>query len=120
MTDLARDPLVVGGGSDRLHVSVAEGTFLAPRVGLLEVPDGVHRRSPIVTQLAEGVGDEEISRDEEGGAHNSKGDEKTRDLLWHAVHPFRSGFGSVLDEGGPRPNPCHPHPGQRKNSAGRR
>jgi len=91
MTDLARDPLVVGSGPDRFHVSVAEGAFLTACVRLRELLDGVHRRCSVVAELAEGVGNEEVSCDEEAGAHDGEGDEKTRDLLWHAVHPFRSG-----------------------------
>jgi len=117
VADFAGNPLVVGGGPDRFHVSVAKSAFLTPRVCLLESLDGVHRSGPVVTQLAKGVGDEEISRDEEGGAHNGEGDEKTRDLLWHAVHPFRWGNRIVLDEGEPRPNPSDPGPGKCKNGA---
>jgi len=92
MTDLAGDPLVVGSGPDRFHVSVAEGAFLTPCVCFRELFDGVHRRGSVMTELPEGVGNEEVSRDEEAGAHDGECDEKTRDLLWHAVHPSVRGI----------------------------
>jgi hypothetical protein len=89
MADLAGYTLVVGCGSGRLHISVTESALLAPSVGFLQVPDGVHRCSPIMTKVPEGVRDQEIPGDQEGGTHQGKDQEKTRDLLRHAVHPFR-------------------------------
>jgi hypothetical protein len=44
-----------------------------------------------VPELTEGVGYEEVPSDEEGRTHQRENDEKTRDLLRHAVHPFRWG-----------------------------
>jgi hypothetical protein len=89
VTDFAGYAPVVRSAPDRLHVSVAEGALLTPGVGLLEVLDGVHRCGPVMPELTEGVGHEEVPGDEEGRTHQRENDEKTRDLLRHAVHPFR-------------------------------
>jgi hypothetical protein len=70
---------------------VAEGAFLSSGIGFVEILDGVHCGGSVVAKLTEGVGDEEVAGDEEGGTHQRENDEKTRDLLWHAVHPFRWG-----------------------------
>lgn len=89
VTDFAGYAPVVRSAPDRLHVPMAEGALLTPGVGLLEVPDGVHRCGSVVPELPEGVGYEEVPGDEEGRTHQRESDEKTRDLLRHAVHPFR-------------------------------
>jgi hypothetical protein len=70
---------------------VAKGAFLSPSVDLLEVLQGVHCSGSIVTQLSKGFRDKKVSSYEKGGPKEDEHYEKTRDLLWHAVHLFQSG-----------------------------
>lgn len=98
MAHLAGDSGVVRGNPKFFDIRVAQRTLLAAGVFLLVACYRVNGRRPVMAQVTEGFGNKEAPAQEEGGSEQDEYDEKTSDLLRHAVHLFQSEF----EDGGNR------------------
>ena len=108
MTNFAGDPLMIGDRPNGFDVPMAEGALLAPGVHLLLVADGIHRGGPVMAKIPKGLRDQEVLSYDQRRRCQGEDHCETCDLLWHAVHPLRSGKETLGFEGQPRPNSGDP------------
>jgi hypothetical protein len=88
VANLARYSSMVGSRPSLLHIQVAGGANLSSGVLLRVVCDGVQGGRPVVTEVAEGIGDHVIPAGEKNGSEEDEYPEETSDLLRHATPPL--------------------------------